>query len=123
MYTEFGDYEMRNGIKVGRHAIFELYGCQSSLLDDEQYIVDSLTRVAEQLGATVLSTSSHKFSPQGVTAILLLSESHISIHTWPEKQFATCDIFTCGTCVPEDGIEIFKSKFKATETNSIVFDR
>lgn len=114
---------MKNGIKVGRHAIFELYGCDSNLLDDEEYIVNSLCEVANKLGATILSTSSHKFEPQGVTSILLLSESHISIHTWPEKGFATCDIFTCGTCIPEDGIEIFKTKFKATETNSIVFDR
>jgi S-adenosylmethionine decarboxylase len=114
---------MRNGIKVGRHAIFELYGCSSSLLDDEDYIIDSLTQVAEQLGATVLSTSIHKFSPQGVTAILLLSESHISIHTWPEKQFATCDIFTCGNCIPDDGINKLKESFKSQETNSIIFDR
>jgi S-adenosylmethionine decarboxylase len=114
---------MRNGIKVGRHAIFELYRCDAGLLDNEQYIVESMIEIANTLGATVLSSSSHKFEPQGVTAILLLSESHISIHTWPEKGLATCDIFTCGTCVPENGIQIFKDKFKAVETNSLVFDR
>ena len=114
---------MKNGIKVGRHAIFELYDCSEELLDNEQYIVDSMIEVARELGATVLSSSSYKFTPQGVTAILLLSESHISIHTWPEKRLATCDIFTCGTCVPENGIAIFKTKFKAEETNSLVFDR
>jgi S-adenosylmethionine decarboxylase len=114
---------MKNGIKVGRHAIFELYDCSSKLLDDEQYIVSSMVEIARQLGATVLSSSSHKFEPQGVTAILLLSESHISIHTWPEKGFATCDIFTCGSCIPEDGVAIFKQKFHAQETNTLVFDR
>jgi S-adenosylmethionine decarboxylase len=114
---------MKNGIKVGRHAIFELYNCSAELLDNEQYIVDSMVEIARELGATVLSSSSHKFAPQGVTAILLLSESHISIHTWPEKRLATCDIFTCGECIPEKGIETFKIKFKAEETNSLVFDR
>lgn len=82
-----------------------------------------MVEIARQLGATVLSSSSHKFEPQGVTAILLLSESHISIHTWPEKRFATCDIFTCGSCIPEDGVIIFKQKFQAQETNTLVFDR
>ena len=114
---------MKNDVKVGRHAIFELYGCNENLLDDEQYVVEVLTDVAHKLGATILSTSSHKFEPQGVTSILLLSESHISIHTWPEKRMATCDIFTCGKCIPENGIAIFKQKFKASETNSLVFDR
>ena len=117
------NHEMKNDVKVGRHAIFELYGCDSNLLDDEQYVVKVLTDAAHELGATVLSTSSYKFQPQGVTSIVLLSESHISIHTWPEKGLATCDIFTCGTCIPENGIVIFKEKFKATETNSLVFDR
>lgn len=114
---------MRNGIKVGRHAIFELYGCNSDLLDDEEYINNSLSQVANNLGAIVLSISSYKFNPQGVTTICLLSESHISIHTWPEKQFATCDIFTCGSIVPDSGIEQLKLLFNATETNSIIFDR
>ena len=87
---------MKNGEKVGRHAIFELYGCNSKLLDNENYIVDSLIEIAHELGATVLSSSSHKFHPQGVTAILLLSESHISIHTWPENSSAAVDVYTCG---------------------------
>ena len=114
---------MKNGDKVGRHAIFELYGCNFNLLNDEQFIVETMSQVARELGATILSTSSHKFQPQGVTAIILLLESHISIHTWPEKGLATCDIFTCGSCIPEDGINKFKIKFKAQETNSLVFDR
>lgn len=114
---------MKNDAKVGRHAIFELIDCSKELLDDENYIVDTMIQIAHDLGATVLSTSSHKFKPHGVTAILLLSESHISIHTWPEKRLATCDIFTCGKCLPEKGVGMFKDKFKATETHSQVFDR
>lgn len=79
-----------------RHILFTLKGCSYGLLDDEAHIRNVLVHAAHLCGSTLLDISSHKFDPQGVTAIALLAESHISIHTWPEEGMAVCDVFTCG---------------------------
>lgn len=81
---------------VGRHCIAELYdGCPEKL-NSESFIREALTEAANRSGATLLSLTSHNFTPQGVTALALLSESHLSIHTWPELGYAAVDAFTCG---------------------------
>ena len=81
---------------VGRHCIAELYdGCPEKL-NSESFIREALTEAANRSGATLLSLISHNFTPQGVTALALLSESHLSIHTWPELGYAAVDAFTCG---------------------------
>jgi len=81
---------------VGRHCIAELYdGCPKKL-NSESFIREALTEAAKRSGATLLSLTSHNFTPQGVTALALLSESHLSIHTWPELGYAAVDAFTCG---------------------------
>ncbi len=84
---------------VGTHLLLDLRSCEASLLDDETYIRESLTLAAETAGATVLSARFHKFSPMGVTGVVLISESHLCIHTWPEHGYAAVDIFTCGSAL------------------------
>tara|TARA_B100000073_G_scaffold253124_1_gene213185 strand:- start:449 stop:784 length:336 start_codon:yes stop_codon:yes gene_type:complete len=79
-----------------RHILFTLKGCSYELLDDEAHIRNVLSFAAAISNSTLLDVSSHKFHPHGVTAIALLAESHISIHTWPENGMAVCDVFTCG---------------------------
>ena len=79
-----------------KHLLLELYRCDSEKLNDESFLRCTLNRAAKLANATVLNLISNKFEPQGVTAIALLSESHISIHTWPESNYAAVDIFTCG---------------------------
>tara|TARA_B100000749_G_C17997080_1_gene289715 strand:- start:130 stop:477 length:348 start_codon:yes stop_codon:yes gene_type:complete len=74
----------------------ELKNCNRNLLDDLPYIRDSLLEAANKTGATVIGQSFHQFSPQGVTGVLAIAESHICIHTWPEYGYAAVDIFTCG---------------------------
>ena len=81
---------------MGKHYLLNLYGCDFDVLDNENYLKNLIKLAAETSGATVLETISNKFNPHGVTAICLLAESHISIHTWPEKHLAVCDVFTCG---------------------------
>ena len=76
-----------------RHLVFTLKGCQYHLLDDEAYIRTTLVNAAVMAQATLLGITSHKFDPQGVTAVALLAESHISIHTWPEKLMAVTVLF------------------------------
>ena len=74
----------------------ELYRCDCEKLNDESFLRCTLNRAAKLAKAKVLNLISHKFEPQGVTAIALLAESHISIHTWPESKYSAVDIFTCG---------------------------
>ena len=89
-----------------RHILFTLQGCAYDPLDDKSYIEVVLKETAEICKSTLLDISSHKFHPQGVTAVALLAESHISIHTWPEKGMAVCDVFTCGEHTrPQAGVD------------------
>ena len=107
-----------------RHILFTLRGCPFGLLDDEAHIRNVLANAATLSESTLLGIQSHKFQPQGVTAVALLAESHISVHTWPEKGMAVCDIFTCGdTATPEDGVEYMKQQLKATDIVSHDFVR
>ena len=79
-----------------KHLLLELYRCDFEKLNDESYLRCILSRAAKLAKATVLNLISNKFEPHGVTAIALLAESHISIHTWPESNYSAVDIFTCG---------------------------
>lgn len=100
---------------VGRHCIYELQGGDPHLLDDEDFIKDAMKQAAEASGATLLGMVSHKFEPQGVTAVALLSESHISIHSWPEHGYAAVDAFTCGEHTnPEAACRSLREALKAT---------
>lgn len=100
---------------IGKHALFELHGGNPNLLNDEDFVKSALTEAAEVAGATLLSLVSHKFSPQGVTAVALLSESHLSLHSWPEFGFASIDCYTCGSHTdPEAACKSLKDAFEAT---------
>ena len=107
-----------------RHILFTLKGCPSNLLDDEGWIRDTLYMASKECNSTLLAMHSHKFEPQGVTGIVMLAESHISIHTWPEKGMAVCDIFTCGDHTdPKKGVEWMKRELEARDIISNEFVR
>ena len=107
-----------------KHVLFELQGCPFSALDDEQHIKFCLLHAAEASHSQVLKIETHKFEPQGVTGFALLAESHLSIHTWPEKGVAKCDIFTCGAkSTPEKAVEYLIEAFKATKSTSQEYER
>ena len=80
----------------GKHLLLELYGCNPQKLNDELYLRCAINNSAKLAKASVINLISNKFEPYGVTAIALLAESHLSIHTWPESSYAAVDIFTCG---------------------------
>lgn len=82
---------------LGRHVICDLYGCNQLVLDDQQVIEDILVEAQKIAKANILNVYTRKFSPQGVTVVLQISESHITIHTWPEYEYQQVDIFTCGS--------------------------
>lgn len=110
-----GEKVLRKRNSMGKHYLLNLYGCLSNLLDNEFFLSDMLENAAEACGAHVIQTMSHQFEPQGVTAICLLSESHISIHTWPETGMAAVDVFTCGESEPKIACDIIVEQLHASD--------
>ena len=99
-----------------KHFLLELYRCDYEKLNDESFLRCALNKAAKIANATVLSLISNKFQPQGVTAIALLAESHLSIHTWPEAHYSAVDIFTCGQNMkPEISCKYLIQALKAEE--------
>jgi S-adenosylmethionine decarboxylase len=108
---------------MGKHYLLNLYGCSFFLLNDERCLIDLLEHAATSSGATVVQTIFKKFEPQGVTVICLLSESHISIHTWPEEGKAAIDVYTCGNCDPKIGCDIIIKQLFATDHKLTYIER
>jgi S-adenosylmethionine decarboxylase len=97
---------------LGKHFLVELNDCNHELLNDLDTIRDIMLAAANGCGATVLGESFHRFSPQGISGVIIIAESHLTIHTWPEYGYAAADIFTCGTTVmPEKAAEIIIDRF------------
>ncbi len=98
---------------VGSHLIAEFTGCTFNTLNDEKKIKEAMLNASAAANFIVLDISIKKFDPQGVTALLLLSESHFSIHTWPELGYAAVDMFTCSkTCDPNEAFEVLVNYLK-----------
>ena len=107
-----------------KHLLLELYRCDYEKLNDESFLRCTLNKAAKLAKATVLNLISNKFEPQGVTAIALLAESHISIHTWPESNYSAIDIFTCGqNMLPELASEYLIEALNAEEHSLHVIER
>ena len=96
---------------IGIHLIVEFWGGKK--IEDPKKFEEILVGAAKAARATVLKVNTHKFLPHGVTGVVLLSESHITFHTWPEFEYLALDIFTCGKkCNPYKALEYFKEKIK-----------
>ena len=118
----FGNHQKSN--HQCKHLLLELYRCDYEKLNDESFLRCKLNRAAKLAKATVLNLISNKFEPQGVTAIVLLAESHISIHTWPESNYSAVDIFTCGqTMLPELASQYLIQALQAKEHSLRVIER
>ncbi|MCR8846224.1 adenosylmethionine decarboxylase [Paenibacillus sp. SC116] len=101
----------------GRHVAVDTWGVDFDLLNNADYLQSQLVEAAEACGATVLSVQSKQFEPQGATVLVLLSESHLSIHTYPERGFAAIDCYTCGETVdPQLAIDYLVSVLKPEKT-------
>lgn len=101
---------------LGRHILLDLMDCDRELLNDLGFLRSIMIGAAVDCGATVLGESFHPFQPQGVSGVVVIAESHLSIHTWPEYGYAAVDIFTCGTSVqPEKAAEVLIEKLGAKD--------
>jgi S-adenosylmethionine decarboxylase len=86
---------------AARHLLVEYWGCDASILDDAARLERVMRDAAVEAGARIVGSLFRPFDPQGVTGVVVLEESHLSIHTWPEQGYAAVDIYTCATCRPE----------------------
>lgn len=97
----------------GRHVVADVWGINFELLNDVQLLQKYMVEISETCCLTILSIQTYKFHPQGVTIIILIAESHFSIHTYPEKEFAAIDCYTCGEAVdPHDVVTQFLTLLK-----------
>ena len=103
----------RDGVRfAGLHLLLDLWGARN--LNDPTAVETALRGAAQAAEATVLNVHLHHFSPSGgVSGVLILAESHISIHTWPERNFAAIDIFVCGACDPYKAVPVLRRAFAA----------
>jgi len=96
---------------LGRHLLAELTGCRPAVLNNQEQLEKIMLEAARCSGATVVDSVFHHYNPQGLSGIVVIAESHISIHTWPEYGYAAVDCFTCGTSVdPWKALEYLKEK-------------
>jgi S-adenosylmethionine decarboxylase len=99
---------------LGRHVLAEIYECNYDLLNDVDKVEKIMVNAALEAGAEIREVVFHKFSPQGVSGVVVISESHLAIHTWPELGYAAVDVFTCGDKVnPWDACQHVSEKFEA----------
>ena len=104
---------------LGRQMLLELYDCPEEMLDDQNKIETALIDVVNRVGARLINTSFHKFSPYGVSGVVVIAESHITIHTWPEHKYAAIDIFTCDDKIDYQLVEsIVVEKFHSLKHQS-----
>jgi S-adenosylmethionine decarboxylase len=108
------DYTVeKDGLRfAATHVLVEFWGARH--LDDVDVIEDAIRTAAETTGATVLHVYLHRFSTGGVSGVAVLAESHISIHTWPERDFAAIDIFMCGACDPYKAVPVLRRALAPT---------
>ncbi len=99
----------------GRHYLIDLIDCDPEVIKRVAPTREIIMRAAKECGATILDDQFHQFQPFGVSGVVLIAESHISIHTWPENGFSAVDIFTCGEMQPQVAIDIMRKDFRAKE--------
>ena len=99
----------------GQHYIVELIGCDPSTLTHIASVEADMLEAARASGAHIIAHHFHQFSPHGVSGVILIGESHFTIHTWPEDAYAAIDFFTCGSMDPEKALAVMKEHFKASD--------
>src|SRR6056297_1197959 len=101
---------------MGRHVIAELWGCEEDRLNDLQSIERTMVNAALEAGAEVREVAFHKFAPQGVSGVVIISESHLTIHSFPEHGYASIDVYTCGDRIDPNVASDYISKGLGAQT-------
>lgn len=109
---------------VGKQVILDLYECESEHLDDLEWVRDTMVKAAICAQGHVVESSFHKFKPFGISGVVVIEESHIAIHIWPEFKFAAVDIFTCSDALGvQEAAKFLTASFKSKKPVELVFTR
>ena len=108
---------------LGRHILVEYYNCDAEILKNPELIERELNQAALVARATVVQSNFHHFSPWGVSGAVLIAESHLTIHTWPEYGYAAADFFTCGDLDPWKSFAHLEKVLKAEFSESVEIQR
>jgi S-adenosylmethionine decarboxylase proenzyme len=94
----------------GSQVVLDLYECETGHLDDLEWVKRTLKNAARAAGATIVQSVFHKFAPWGISGVVVIAESHLAIHIWPENRYAAIDLFTCGENVQVDAASAFLTR-------------
>ncbi len=109
---------------LGNHLLVELRDCNSEILKDLNRVKDVMVAAAKEAKATIVDISFHEFNPFGVSGMVVIAESHLSIHTWPEYSYAAVDIFTCGDVIkPEVAVSFLIEQFECKNPSVVEIKR
>ena len=109
---------------LGTHLLLELRQCNPRLLDDLEYVRETMIEAAKFMDAQIIGESFHRFNPQGITGVLAIAESHLSIHTWPELDYAAADIFTCGSSQnPQAAARVIIERMESKDSSIQIIER
>ncbi len=109
---------------LGKHLLIELRECNSKILSDLKHVQDVLITAAKVAEATIVEVAFHEFNPFGISGMVIIVESHLSIHTWPEYNYAAVDIFTCGEILkPEKAVAYLIEKFQSKNPSVVELKR
>jgi len=109
---------------LGRHLLLELFDCDLDAINNVEAVKDALIEAAKRAQATIVDVVFHEFNPFGVSGVVVIAESHLSIHTWPEYRYAAVDIFSCGDVLqPEVAAWYLVDQFGAERTSVVEMQR
>ena len=109
---------------TGTHLLVELWGCSPSCLDDVPFVRSTFEEAAKRADTHIVQSVFHRFSPTGVSGVCVVEESHLSVHTWPEEEYAAVDVYTCGTRArPHQAIAWIQNQFRAKKISVLEVKR
>ena len=109
---------------LGRHLLVELFDCDPDVIDSLESVKEALIEAAKRAQATIVDVVFHEFNPFGISGVVVIAESHLSIHTWPEYRYAAVDIFSCGDALqPEVPASYLVEQFAAERTSIVEMQR
>ena len=109
---------------LGHQIVAEFYSCDREILNDVDFVRNAMLEAARRTGATIVTETFHHFSPHGVSGAVIIAESHLAIHTWPEFGYAAVDLFTCGDSVSSEiGFNHLRQELKAGHVSTMELHR
>ena len=109
---------------LGKQIAIELYCCEREKLDDVDFIRQAMLVAAREAGAQIVTEVFHRFSPQGISGVVIITESHMAIHTWPEYEYAAVDLFTCGdTLAADKAVHYLRERLGSKRVSSVAIPR